>query len=77
MEASQCRGGSPPTILFVRKIPKINFKDEEPMVGGYSLLYVDTESGMYRFEIKPVNQTPKYTKVEIQNSVTPLLPASR
>ena len=71
LESSRCRGGSPPTILFVRKIPKINFKDEEPMVGGYSLLYVDTESGMYRFQMKPVNQTPKYTKVEIQNSVTP------
>ena len=70
---SQC-GGSAPTILFVRKIPKIDFKDEEPVSGGYSLLYVDTASGMYRFKFKPVNKNPEYTKVEIENSIAPLFP---
>ena len=73
LSKANCGEQNPPTILFVRKIPKIDFKDEEAMANGTSLLFVDTESGMYRFEFKPVNKTPQYTKVEIQEAVTPLL----
>ncbi len=74
---ANCGEQNPPTILFVRKIPTIDFKDEEAMPNGTSLLFVDTESGMYRFEFKPVNKTPQYTKVEIQEeAVTPLLPTN-
>ncbi len=77
MDGTLCSGdsrcsGSPPTILFVRKIPKINFKDEQAVSGNYSFLYVDTASGMYRFKFKPVNKNPQYTKVEIENTVQPL-----
>ena len=77
MDGALCRGNagcssSAPTILFVRKIPKINFKDEEAVSGNYSFLYVDTASGMYRFKFKPINKNPQYTKVEIGNSVKPL-----
>ena len=72
---ANCADENPPTILFVRKTPRIDFKDEEAMPNGTSLLYVDTESGMYRFELKPVSKTPQYTKVEIeQEPLTPLLP---
>ncbi len=73
LSKANCGEQNPPTILFVRKIPKIDFKDEEAMANGTSLLFVDTESGMYRFEFKPVNKEPQYTKVEIQEAVTPLL----
>ncbi len=73
LSKANCGEQNPPTILFVRKIPKIDFKDEEAMANGTSMLFVDTESGMYRFEFKPVNKEPQYTKVEIQEAVTPLL----
>ena len=77
MDGALCRGNSgcsssAPTILFVRKIPKINFKDEEAVSGNYSFLYVDTASGMYRFKFKPINKNPQYTKVEIESTVKPL-----
>ena len=77
LSKANCGEQNPPTILFVRKIPKIDFKDEEAMANGTSMLYVDTESGMYRFEFKPINKKPQYTKVEIeQEIVTPLLPTN-
>lgn len=80
MDGALCQGssncsGSVPTILFVQKIPEIEFKDEEPVSGGYSLLYVDTASGLYRFKFKPVNKNPEYTKVEIQEAISPLFTA--
>ncbi len=81
MDGVLCQGsnnnncdGRIPTILFLEKIPRINFKDEEPLPGNYSFLYVDTASGMYRFKLKPVTKNPEYTKVEIENTVKPLFP---
>ena len=69
---ANCEDENPPTILFVRKIPQVDFKDEEAMPNGTSMLYVDTEVGMYRFEFNPSSSIPKYTKVEIQEEI-PLL----
>ena len=76
LSKASCSQENPPTMLFVRKIPKIEFKDEEAMANGTSLLYVDTASGMYRFEFKPVSKNPTYTKVEInQQEIRPLISA--
>ena len=70
-----CGEEPPPTKLFVRKIPSINFPDEEANEEQSSLLFVDTESGMYRFQFNPVNQKPPYTKIEIQHTlISPLFP---
>jgi hypothetical protein len=62
---SDCPDGPRPTTLFLRKIAPINFKDEEPSPDGTSLLFVTTERGLYRFQLKPVRKTPDYTQIQI------------
>lgn len=61
-----CKEQPPPTMLYLRKIPTIDFTDEEPMGDGTSLIFVYTESGIYRFKIKPINKNPEQTLVEIE-----------
>lgn len=70
---SQCPANSAPTMLLLRKIPPIDFKNQQPSVDGSALLFVNTRSGVYRIEFQPVSKKPKYTKVEIINEpLTPL-----
>ena len=73
---SNCGDAPPPTILFVRKIPKIEFKDEEPMSDRTSMLYIKTQAGMFRFELNPLNKKPQYTEIQIKEPLTPLFPPS-
>jgi len=65
----------PPTQLLLRKIPPIPFKNQQPSPSGEAMLFVMTNQGLYRFQLKPVNKTPSYTEVEIapdrQNSTFP------
>lgn len=70
---SQCPANSAPTMLLVRKIPDIEFKTQLPSVDGTSMLFVNTTSGVYRFEFNPVSKKPKYTKVEIRDKPLPPL----
>ena len=75
---SQCPADSAPTMLLVRKIPDIEFKTQLPSVDGTAMLFVNTDSGVYRLEFKPVSKKPKYTKVEIKDDpLPPLLNARR
>ena len=75
---SQCPANSAPTMLLVRKIPTIEFTTQLPSVDGTSLLFVNTDSGVYRLEFNPVSKKPKYTLVEIKDApLTPLFNASR
>lgn len=70
---SQCPTDSAPTMLLVRKIPDIEFKTQLPSVDGTSMLFVNTASGVYRLEFKPVSKKPRYTKVEIKDDPLPSL----
>ena len=70
---SQCPADSAPTMLLVRKIPDIEFKTQLPSVDGTAMLFVNTDSGVYRLEFKPVSKKPKYTKVEIKDDPLPPL----
>ncbi|MGB5633854.1 MAG: hypothetical protein WBM86_13900 [Waterburya sp.] len=70
---SQCPANSAPTMLLVRKIPDIEFKTQLPSVDGTAMLFVNTDSGVYRLEFKPVSKKPKYTKVEIKDDPLPPL----
>lgn len=64
-----------PTQLLLRKIPPIPFKNQQPSPSGEAMLFVMTNQGLYRFQLKPVNKTPNYTEVEIapnqSNSTSP------
>ena len=73
---ADCGDAPPPTILFVRKIPKIEFKDEEPMSDRTSMLYIKTQAGMFRFELNPLNKKPQYTEIQIKEPLAPLFPLS-
>ncbi len=73
---ANCGDASPPTVLFVRKIPKIDFKDEEPMSDETSMLYVNTQAGRFRFELNPLNKKPQYTEIQIKEPLAPLFPLS-
>lgn len=74
---SQCPKDSAPTMLIVRKIPDIEFKTQLPSVDGTAMLFVNTDTGVYRLEFNPVSKKPKYTKVEINdNPLPPLFKAS-
>lgn len=67
----------PPTMLLLRKIPPIDFPDQQSNSDGTTMLYVNTEDGLYRFELEPQNQKPRYTKVEIvSDPLPPLFPNS-
>ena len=70
---SQCPANSAPTMLLVRKIPDIEFKTQLPSVDGTAMLFVNTDSGVYRLEFNPVSKKPKYTMVEIKNDPLPPL----
>ena len=70
---SSCSAESAPTILLLRKIPHINFPDQQPNADGTAMLFVNTSSGLYRFELIPKNEKPEYTKVEIINDPLPPL----
>lgn len=70
----QCPENSSPTMLLLKKIPSINFPQQQNNPDRSSMLYVNTSSGMYRFELTPKSTKPRYTKVEIDfDSVEPLL----
>ncbi|MEO1669248.1 MAG: hypothetical protein AAFR77_00465 [Cyanobacteria bacterium J06631_2] len=71
--SSSCPPNSAPTMLIVRKIPDIEFKNQLPSVDGSALLFVNTTSGVYRVEFNPVSAKPKYTKVEIKHNPLPPL----
>ena len=72
---ADCSEGPPPTKLLLRKIKPIDFKDQEPSPDGTYMLFVLTDSGIYRFLLMPMSTLPKYTKIEIEadfsNSVLP------
>ncbi len=70
---SQCPANSAPTMLLVRKIPTIEFTTQLPSVDGTSMLFVNTDSGVYRIEFNPVSKKPKYTLVEIKDNPLPPL----
>lgn len=57
-----------PTALLLRKIPPIDFDDREPSPDGTAMLFVNTDSGLYRFQLTPVSSQPDYTKVQIEPS---------
>jgi len=65
-KTTECPDSSRPTKLLVRRIPPIQFKDQLPSKDGTRMLFVSTESGLYRFRLKPISESPDYTKVEIQ-----------
>lgn len=64
---TECPDSPRPTKLLIRKIPPIKFKDQLPSSDGTRMLFVSTESGLYRFWIKPVSASPDYTQVSIQS----------
>lgn len=70
---SQCPADSAPTMLIVRKIPDIEFKTQLPSVDGTAMLFVNTDTGVYRLEFNPVSKKPRYTKVEIEDKPLPPL----
>ena len=73
-----CPEESAPTILILRKIPTIDFPEQESNPDGTVMLFVQTDSGLYRFEINPINREPKYTKVEIRDDpIRPLFSGDR
>ena len=75
MSKADCEGTKPPTIIFVRKGPPIEFKDEEAMPDSSSWFFVDTNFGLFRFKLKPVKKIPSYTKVEIEpDPVSEMIP---
>lgn len=68
---------APPTMLLLRKIPSIDFPDQQPNADGTAMLFVNTTDGLYRFELIPTNKKPEYTKVEIIDDPLPPLLKSR
>lgn len=63
-----CPEGRAPTMLLLRKIPKIHFENQSTSPDGTSMLVVVTQSGdLYRFQLKPVSKTPEYTEIVIEN----------
>lgn len=70
---SQCPADSAPTMLLVRKIPDIEFKTQLPSVDGTAMLFVNTDSGVYRLSFNPVSKKPRYTMVEIREDPLPPL----
>lgn len=74
---TECSSESTPTMLLLRKIPSIDFPDQQPNADGTAMLYVNTTSGLYRFELIPKDDKPEYTKVEIIDDPLPPLLESR
>ena len=71
---TECNAESLPTKLLLQKISTIDFKDQLPTIDGTTMLFVNTTSGLYRFEITPDDNKPEYTEVEIINDpIEPLL----
>ena len=71
---TDCSTQAAPTMLLLRKIPFIKFPDQQANADGTAMLFVNTTSGLYRFELVPKKEKPKYTKVEIiDDSLPPLL----
>lgn len=64
---AECTEATRPTKLLLRRIPPITFKHQLPSSDGTRMLFVDTDSGLYRFQIKPSSATAPYTEVEIQS----------
>ncbi|WP_052056101.1 hypothetical protein [Myxosarcina sp. GI1] len=76
--STSCTAETAPTMLLLKKIPKIDFPDLEPTTDGTAMLYVDTASGLYRFELTPKSQKPEYTKVEINDEpMSPLFESKK
>ena len=71
MTTMKCTIESAPTMLLLRKIPHIEFENQEPTVDGTAMLYVNTMNGLYRFEITPDDSKPEYTEVEIIDDPLP------
>jgi hypothetical protein len=65
-KTTECPDSPRPTKLLVRKIPPIKFKDQLPSKDGTRMLFVSTESGLYRFQLKPISASPDYTQVLIE-----------
>jgi len=62
---SACPDTQAPTKLLLRHIQPIGFKGQLPSTDGTRMLFVSTQSGVYRFQLKPVSKTPAYTLVQI------------
>jgi len=60
-----CSDASPPTKLLLRHIQPIGFKGQLPSTDGTRMLFVSTQAGVYRFQLKPTSKTPAYTLVQI------------
>ena len=63
---AECPEGPRPTKLLLRKIPPIEFENEDPSPDRMAMLFVTTASGIYRFQLKPVEAQPQYTKINIE-----------
>lgn len=70
---AECSEATRPTQLLLKQIPPISFKHQLPSSDGTRMFFVNTDSGLYRFQLKP---SPKpstakapYTKVEIQSGI--------
>lgn len=64
---AECTESTRPTMLLLRRIPAIPFKHQMPSADGTRMLFVLTDSGLYRFQIKPSSANAPYTEVEIQS----------
>jgi len=73
---AECPDAPRPTKLLLRKIPPIKFKDQLPSTDGTRMLFVATKAGVYRFRLKPLNASPKYTQVLIQSEFPSGFPAA-
>ena len=71
---AECPDGAPPTKLLLRKISPIPFENEKPSPDGTTMLYVSTASGIYRFQLQPVEKLNNYTKVNIETAPETALP---
>lgn len=60
-----CPDTQAPTKLLLRHIQPIGFKGQLPSTDGTRMLFVSTQAGVYRFQLKPVSKTPAYTLVQI------------
>ena len=67
---TECSEAPRPTMLLLRQIPPIAFKDQLPSSDGTRMFFVNTDSGLYRFRLKPSAKPSKvkapYTEVKIQ-----------
>lgn len=71
-----CPDTQAPTKLLLRHIQPISFKGQLPSTDGTRMLFVSTQAGVYRFQLKPVSKTPAYTLVQIGSGFPAPIPGS-